>query len=139
MIVRPAQPEDTLPIVMVWQAAFAEKCKPDHILRKIKDKEFIFAVAEHNGTVIGFADVKTSLNPAKFNLYTIAAHPIDAPHGTGQALLKWVEQMSHMAGATCLNLAVRAFNKRGIMFYEKAGYTAYEVRPAGSSYRKELP
>lgn len=135
MIVRPAQLTDVHGIVLVWQAAFAEKVKVGTIVSKINVPAYGLLVAEEAGVIHGFLMLGVG---KKNHVHYIASHPIDAPKGTGQLLMREAEAEVRARGGTRLQLAVRRANAKAIRFYEKTGYRVLEERPAGFTMIKDL-
>jgi len=131
MLVREAFAKDLPGIALVYQAAFAEKVKLETFASKLNNPEFIFGVARERPNVIGFVLIAKSQDPAKFNVHYIATHPIDAPKGCAQLLMRWGERQAVAAGATHIRLAVRRKNARARKFYELQGFAVLEERDAG--------
>jgi ribosomal protein S18 acetylase RimI-like enzyme len=136
--VRKAVLEDVRGAALVYQAAFNERVKPRTIASKIDDPDFILGVAEERGVVLGFVLVAKSRDPAKFNVHYVCAHPIDAPKGTGRALMFWAEAEAVVAGATHIRLAVRRDNSKARSFYAGLGYAVLEARDAGFTLIKKV-
>lgn len=131
MLVREAFAKDLPGIALVYQAAFAERVKMETLASKLGNPEFIFGVARERPNVIGFILIAKGKDPAKFNVHYIASHPIDAPKGCGQLLMRWGEHRAVADGATHLRLAVRRKNVQARNFYAKQGFTVLEERDAG--------
>lgn len=138
MIVREAALDDAKGIILVWQAAFAEKVKPNTVLTKIRVFDHLTLVAEQDGVIHGFVIVYANPKATRWRLDYIAAHPLDAPKGTGFRLLQEAEIVSRKMGAKALFLAVRRNNVHAQRFYERAGWSIIAERPGGFSYEKVL-
>ena len=123
---------------LVYQAAFNERVKPETLASKVNNSAFIFGVADWRGVVLGMVLVAKSPEPNKFNVHYVCAHPIDAPKGTGRALMLWAEAESVIAGATHIRLAVRRKNTKARSFYAGLGYQTLDERDAGFTLIKRV-
>lgn len=138
MIVRTATLDDAKGIILVWQAAFAEKVKPATVMSKIGVADHVTLVAEEDGVVHGFVIVYRNDAAGRWRLDYIAAHPLDAPKGTAYKLLVEAERIAEVFGMKSMFLAVRRKNVHAQRFYERAGWVVIEERPGGFSYEKKL-
>ena len=136
--VRRCTMDDVAGADLVYQAAFSERVKPQTLATKVDDPAFIFGVADWRGVVLGMVLVAKSLEPNKFNVHYVCAHPIDAPKGTGRALMLWAEAESVVAGATHIRLAVRRKNTKARSFYAGLGYQTLDERDAGFTLIKRV-
>ena len=88
--------------------------------------------------MLGLVLVAKSGDPAKFNVHYVCAHPIDAPPGTGRALMAWAEAEAVLAGATHIRLAVRRKNVGARRFYAHLGYQTLDERDVGFTLIKRV-
>ena len=129
---------DARDAALVYQAAFSERVKLETLAGKMHHPDFIFGIALWRHIVLGLVLVAKSREPSKFNVHYVATHPIDAPKGTGRALMAWAEAESVIAGATHIRLAVRRKNAKARSFYAGLGYTTLQERDAGFTLIKKV-
>ena len=123
---------------LVYQAAFSERVKLETLAGKLDNPDFLFGVALGGDVVLGLVLVAKSGDPAKFNVHYVCAHPIDAPPGTGRALMAWAEAEAVLAGATHIRLAVRRKNVGARRFYAHLGYQTLDERDVGFTLIKRV-
>ena len=82
-----------------------------------------FVVAEHGGTLAGFADADEDL------VASLHVEPGAWGHGIGRRLLDECERRIAAGGHRVARLQVEAFNTRAFEFYCKAGYVEIARRP----------
>ncbi|RXJ72217.1 GNAT family N-acetyltransferase [Veronia nyctiphanis] len=102
----------------------------DALGRSIHDPEWLIAVAEDKGVIIGFIkacvfDVKlTFLLPKKYcDVNTIVVDHTFRKHGVGVALMEAVSSWASSQEVDRISLEVMEFNTEAMAFYEKLGFT----------------
>lgn len=96
-----------------------------------------FIVIECINKVIGYAIgvVEYHRGVKRGHIISIAIHPLYQGLGLGKILLKKLEEILYLNGATYIYLEVRETNKRAISLYRKLGYRV--VKRLYSYYRNE--
>ena len=143
MIVRRATPDDAHAIATVqvrsWQAAY-QRIVPDAFLRELSidtratrwrtilaESPAVTYVAEDLHMIVGWASVGPSRDddtvPTTGELWAIYVTPDHWSRGAGRAL--WMRGASHLRGSGFRDAIVWVLeaNRRGIRFYEAAGFT----------------
>jgi GNAT superfamily N-acetyltransferase len=144
-VIRPGAPGDAEGVALVhvetWQAAYAHALPADLLgALSVADRAEGHRrhppsfVAELEGTIIGFAGVGRSADPAADGeLFTIYVHPDHWGTGVGRALLEAAENELRARGHAEAILWVLDDNPRARRFYERAGWSA-----DGTTRRVEL-
>ena len=137
--IRAATPEDAEAVLSVaresWHAAYDDILGEDVVEAVLEDwyqlgdlrasiGDSTFVVAEHDGTVVGFAHA--GLNPDEgdgtYQLYRIYVRPDLWGRAIGGRLLDRVADAVRAAGGDGLRLGVLADNDVGVSFYESRGF-----------------
>lgn len=79
-----------------------------------------FVVADDDGAVIGFAEMRNIAGEAQ--VYNIAVAPEARGRGTGEALLRHLIKQAEEIGCSLINLEVRAGNTEALGLYNKLGF-----------------
>jgi len=85
-----------------------------------------YVVAEHSGTVVGYAGVDCGGEVA--DVMTIAVAPAAQGQGLGAVLMHWLIAQARRAGAEHLMLEVRADNAVAQRLYSTTGFAKLSVR-----------
>ena len=85
-----------------------------------------YVVAEHGGTVVGYAGVDCGGEVA--DVMTIAVAPAAQGQGLGAVLMRWLIVQARRAGAEHLMLEVRADNAVAQRLYSTTGFAKLSVR-----------
>lgn len=93
---------------------------PSRVRRAIQDRETNVVVAREGTKVVGFAVMKYRSEDA--HLLLLGVHPLSRRKGVATALLSWLEDTLRVAGATAVQVEVRASNRVARAFYAKLGY-----------------
>lgn len=142
--VRPAVPNDALPLAVAQVAAWkdtyrgpvspafldqltGEQWAPRHRGRiEVARDPRSYLVAELQGAVRGFASFGTARAPepsTSGEIYAIYVHPEAIGQGLGSALFDAAKSALHHRGFTVVMLWVMVGNDRAITFYERKGMT----------------
>jgi len=90
------------------------------VCRAIQDREINVVVARDGTNVVGFAVMKYRSEDA--HLLLLGVHPAFRRKGVGSALLSWLEATLRVAGASAVQVEVRASNQVARTFYARLGY-----------------
>ena len=86
----------------------------------LRDPNICVIVARSGATPVGFAAMTFGSRLA--HLILLAVQPEFRRHGTGAALLHWLETSAGVAGIAQIVLEVRAANRSARAFYREQGY-----------------
>jgi ribosomal protein S18 acetylase RimI-like enzyme len=140
---RPAEAEALAELMeRSFRDAFGPANKPEHLAahvarsygadiqrKEIADPSLIVLVAEMNGSLGGYAQIREAEFPAEvtgprpIQLWRFYLDQAWLGQGVAQALMETVKQEARARGARTLWLGVWEENPRGIAFYRKVGFS----------------
>ena len=123
--IRQYQPKDNKKVHKINQASLEISFQYYYDLFHQREPE-LFLVAEHENEIIGFILVKNGINFGESStalIYAIAVTPQYRSLGVGEQLINAICEILHKKQIKKLFLHVRVENKRGILFYERLGFT----------------
>ncbi len=137
-MIRQATLDDVGGIILCWQAAFAEKVKPQTVLTKIGVEDHTTLVYQQGEQITGFLIAYKHPQNTHWRVDYVASHPLDAAKGTGTALMLAIENLASKCSVPEITLAVRRKNVRARRLYEYLGYELTAERASGFSYRRRI-
>lgn len=124
MRIRPFQPEDTEPIIALWEAAGLTRPWNDprkDIARKATVQPELFVVAEDDsGRILG--SVMAGYDGHRGWMNFLATQPDSRGLGVGRDLVAHVEAELRARGCPKVSLQVRTANAQVVDFYRRLGY-----------------
>jgi len=124
MRIRPFQPEDTEPVIALWEAAGLTRPWNDprkDIARKATVQPELFVVAEDDsGRILG--SVMAGYDGHRGWMNFLATQPDSRGLGVGRDLVAHVEAELLARGCPKVSLQVRTANAQVVDFYRRLGY-----------------
>jgi GNAT superfamily N-acetyltransferase len=143
MKLRPPEPHE-LPLLSalclrskaVWgyDEAFLESCRAELTIRVEELESTPLCVAEHNGAIVGVAQIM--LDGAVADLQKLFIEPDAIGHGVGRSLFAWVVSTAKELGARHLTIDA---DPGAVGFYKRMGAAEQGSAPSGSIPGRMLP
>ncbi len=133
MRIRAFEPEDTEPVVALWESVGLTRPWNDprkDIARKLTVQPELFVVAVDDGDRI-VGSVMAGFDGHRGWMNYLAAAPTARGIGIGRALVEHVEAALRELGCPKVNLQVRSSNGRVVAFYEHLGYAVDDTVDLG--------
>ncbi len=119
-----ARPDDAAAIAIMSRELIERglrwRYRADQVRAMLRDPNICVIVARNAETPVGFAAM--SFGSRLAHLILLAVEPEHRRHGTGAALLRWLEASAGVAGIAQIVLEVRAANRGARAFYREQGY-----------------
>lgn len=94
----------------------------ERVVGLIRDAETEVVVARDGDRPVGFAAMEFHFDASRAHLILLAVDPGYRRHGTGVALVRWLEKMALLGGIKEILLELRADNEGGLDFYDRLGF-----------------
>jgi ribosomal protein S18 acetylase RimI-like enzyme len=138
MHVRPFHPNDTEPVVKLWQAC--ELLRPwndprKDIARKLRVQSELFLVGERDATIV--ATAMAGYEGHRGWVSYLAVDPEFRDAGLGRQMMLEVERMLAARGCPKINLQVRGTNTAALAFYERLGYAIDDAISLGKRLERD--
>ena len=120
----------------VWgyDEAFLEACRAELTIRAEELERTPLCVAEHNGAIIGVAQIV--VDGAAADLQKLFIEPDVIGLGVGRSLFAWVVSTAKELGARCLTIDA---DPGAVGFYKRMGAVEHGSTPSGSIPGRMLP
>lgn len=121
IIIRQAELADVPAICRIETESYASPWSAKEITKDVLARgNTIFAVAEADGEVAGFAEMRTVADEAQ--IYSVAVDPAARGRGTGEALMRHMIKKAEEGDCSLVTLEVRSGNAAALSLYKKLGF-----------------
>lgn len=125
---RPATPADLERLVELEARFPGDRLSRRALRHHLRNPNARLIVGHAAGRVVGYALLLRTSRSPWWRLYSLV-RAVEAPPGTGLALVEAAAEAARRKGARGIRLEVRADNRRAIRLYEKSGFRLFGSRP----------